>query len=162
MASKAEERIEAALEPVAASHGLELVAVELTGAKHRPIVRVFLDKDGGITLDAVAEANAWVGEALDELAEPAGPYTLEVSSPGIERPLRKASDFRRFAGSKADVRTIAPMDGRKQFTGVITSADEDVFTLDVDGAEVRLPYDGVSKARLRVDIDFKEEGSGKR
>lgn len=162
MASKAEDRLEAALAPVASSHGLELVAVELAGAKHRPIVRVYVDKDGGITLDDVAEANAWIDTALDALGEPAGPYTLEVSSPGIERPLRKPADFRRFTGSKAEVRTTAPLDGRKQFTGVIASADEEAVTLDVDGAEVRLPYDNVSKARLRVDIDFKEEGSASR
>ena len=160
MAAKAVDRIETALEPVAASNGLELVAVELAGAKHKPIVRVYLDKEDGITLDEVAEANAWVGEALDALGEPAGPYTLEVSSPGIERPLRKAADFQRFAGSRAEVRTFAARDGRKQYTGTISSADAEAVTLDVDGAEVRLAYDDVSKARLTVDIDFNDEGSG--
>ncbi len=162
MAGKAEERIEAALAPVLATHGLELVAVELAGAKHLPVVRVFIDKEGGVTLDDVADANPWVSEALDRLGEPSGPYTLEVSSPGIERPLRKPADYARFAGSRAEVRTIAPVDGRRQFTGAISSADEQAVTLDVDGTEFRLPYANVSKARLRVDIDFKEEGSGKR
>jgi ribosome maturation factor RimP len=160
MATKASDRVEAALEPIAASHGYEVVAVELGGAKHRPVVRVFLDKEGGITLDEVAEANAWVGEAIDELGEPSGPYLLEVSSPGIERPLRKAADFQRFAGQRAEVRLMAPMEGRRQFTGTIETADGDAATLDVDGTRVRLPYDTMSRARLRVDIDFHDEGSG--
>lgn len=160
MATKAIDRIEAALEPVAASNGLELVAVELGGVKHRPVVRVFLDKDGGISLDEVAGANAWVSETLDTLGEPAGAYTLEVSSPGIERPLRRAADYRRFVGSRAEVRTMIARDGRKQFTGRIVSADDEAVTLDVDGGESVLRYDDISKAHLKVDIDFKDEGGG--
>jgi ribosome maturation factor RimP len=160
MATKAIERIEAALEPVAASHGMELVAAELGGTARRPVVRVFLDKDGGVMLDDIASANEWVGETLDELGEPKGSYLLEVSSPGIERILRKPTDFRRFTGSKAEVRLKAPLDGRKQFTGIIAVAEDDTFTLDVDGAPVRLAYDDLSKAHLKVDIDFHDEGTG--
>lgn len=160
MATKAEQRIEQALEPVTASHGFELFGVELGGVKHKPIVRVLIDREGGITLDQVAESNAWIAEVIDELGEPSGAYVLEVSSPGIERPLRKPEHFQRYQGSRAEVRTTAPIDGRKQFTGVIVSADEAQVTLDVDGAEVSLPYDSLSKARLRVDIDFRDEGSG--
>ncbi len=160
MATKTTERIEAALEPAAASHGLELVAVELGGAKHRAVVRVFLDKEGGITLDEIAESNEWIGETIDELGEPSGAYVLEVSSPGIERPLRKPRDFQRFVGQRAEVRLTAPLEGRRQFTGTIEAADDEAVTLDVDGTRVRLPYDNLSKARLRVDIDFRDEGSG--
>jgi ribosome maturation factor RimP len=160
MALAAEARIEAALEPVTASHGLELVAVELGGVKHRPVVRVLLDKEGGITLDEVAAANEWVGAALDELGEPSGAYTLEVSSPGIERPLVKPRDFQRFLGSRAEVRMVAPFEGRRQFTGTIEAADDEAVTLDVDGSTVRLPYDNLSRARLRVEIDFSDEGTG--
>lgn len=160
MASTTIDRIEAALEPAAASRGYELVAVEMFGTGRRSVVRVYVDKEGGITLDDVAEANAWVGETLEDLGQPSGPYTLEVSSPGIERPLRKPADFRRFEGQRAEVRTKTPVDGRKQFTGTIASAEDDAVTLDIDGAAVRLPYDNLSKARLRVEIDFREEGSG--
>lgn len=154
------ERIETALDPIVSSHGLELAAVELAGAGQKPIVRVFLDRSGGITLDEIAEANTWIGEAIDALGEPAGPYLLEVSSPGIERPLRKPGDFARFCGQRAEVRTLQAHDGRKRFTGTITAADDEAVTLDVDGETVRLPYDGMSRARLRVDIEFADEGIG--
>lgn len=159
-AGKMAERLEATLAPLAEEHGLELVAVEVAGAPRLPVVRVYLDREGGIDIDTVAEANAWVSAALDELGEPAGPFTLEVSSPGIERPLRKPADFRRFLGSRAEAKTTRPIDGRRQFTGTISEADDDAFTLDVDGTMFRLEYDNLSRARLRVDIDFRDEGSG--
>lgn len=159
-AGKMADRLEATLAPLAEEHGLELVAVEVAGAPRLPVVRVYLDREGGIDIDTVAEANAWVSAALDELGEPAGPFTLEVSSPGIERPLRKPADFRRFLGSRAEAKTTRPIDGRRQFTGTISEADDDAFTLDVDGTMFRLEYDNLSRARLRVDIDFRDEGSG--
>lgn len=159
-AGKMADRLEATLAPLAEEHGLELVAAEVAGAPRLPVVRVYLDREGGIDIDTVAEANAWVSAALDELGEPAGPFTLEVSSPGIERPLRKPADFRRFLGSRAEAKTTRPIDGRRQFTGTISEADDDAFTLDVDGTMFRLEYDNLSRARLRVDIDFRDEGSG--
>jgi ribosome maturation factor RimP len=136
------------------------VAVEVAGAPRLPVVRVYLDREGGIDIDTVAEANTWMSAALDELGEPTEPFTLEVSSPGIERPLRKPADFRRFIGSRVEAKTSRPIDGRKQFTGTISEAGDDAFTLDVDGTMFRLEYDSLSRARLRVDIDFRDEGSG--
>ncbi len=159
-AGKMADRLEATLAPLAEEHGLELVAVEVASAPRLPVVRVYLDREGGIDIDTVAEANTWMSAALDELGEPTEPFTLEVSSPGIERPLRKPADFRRFIGSRVEAKTSRPIDGRKQFTGTISEAGDDAFTLDVDGTMFRLEYDSLSRARLRVDIDFRDEGSG--
>lgn len=153
------ERIEAQLTPVAESNGLELVAVELAGAEHQPIVRVFLDRDGGIDLDAICEANSWVSERLDGLPELTGAYTLEVSSPGIERPLRKLSDFERFAGQRVAMKT-KPVDGRSAFTGTIDAVDGEDVLITADATQYRVPLASVKKARLKVDIDLQEEGSG--
>jgi ribosome maturation factor RimP len=153
-------RIEQALAPLAAEHGVELWTVEMAGVARRPVVRVFLDKEGGIGSEDLTEANRWIGAALDELGVPAGPFVLEVSSPGIERALRGPQDYVRYTGSKAEVKLAAPVAGRKTFTGTITGTDEEALTLDVDGSPVRLPYDDVSRARLRVDLDFEDEGSG--
>ena len=90
----------ALLEPLVEDHGLELVTVEVTGGQRHQTVRVYLDRDGGIDIDAIAEANAWLSDALDTVSRLSGPFTLEVSSPGIERILRKQSDFTRFAGER--------------------------------------------------------------
>lgn len=142
------------LEPIAVEHGHELVAVEIAGASHQPIVRVFLDKDGGIDLDAVAAANEWVSEALEDNDDLRGPFTLEVSSPGIERPLRTREHFVRFVGSDTKIKTSRPIDERSAFTGTIKGVEGDDVIVECDGTTYRIPMDAVRKARLKVDIDF--------
>ena len=152
------ERLEARLTCVAEEHGLEIVAVELAGADHHPIVRVFIDREGGIDLDAVCAANSWVSEELENVTELSDAYTLEVSSPGIERPLRKLSDFRRFAGQRVALKT-KPVDGRSAFTGTIDAVvDEDVL-VTVDGTQYRVPSAAIKKAKLKVDIGFEDDGA---
>jgi ribosome maturation factor RimP len=152
-----EERLEAALAPAVAHHGLELVAVELAGAHTQPTLRIFLDREGGIGLDTICEANEWISALLDELDPFEHTYTLEVSSPGIDRPLRRLADFERFAGSTATVKT-RPIDGHTRFTGVITGVQDNDIVLDVEGTPVLVPFGDVRTARLKGDVDF---GHGK-
>lgn len=146
--------IERTLGPLATQHGLELWTVEMSGTARRPLVRVSLDKPGGVTCDDLTDANRWISDALDALGRPAGPYVLEVSSPGIERPLRGPADYVRYRGDKAEVKLREPLDGRKTFTGTIAAADETGVTLDVDGTQVRLAHDTIAKGRLRADFDL--------
>ncbi len=148
-----EGRITALLESEAASHGLELVAVEVVGA-HRPTVRVYLDREGGIDLDSVAEANRWISSALEGDDPIRGAYTLEVSSPGIERPLVKVADFERYVGSQAQVKMGVPVNGRVRFTGVIDGVEGDTVLLADDKGMYRLPHEAIAKARLKVEIDL--------
>lgn len=157
MTRELEDSLAASLAPAAQRHGYELVAVELAGAHAQPTLRIFLDKDGGITLDEICEANGWISALLDEVEPFEGAYTLEVSSPGIDRPLRTMADFERFAGSTANVRT-RPIDGRTRFTGVITGVRDDGVVLEVDGEPVHIPLNEVRTARLKSDVDF---GQGK-
>lgn len=157
MTAELEARIEAALAPAALSRGLELIAVELAGGRAQPILRVFLDKDGGIGLDEICTANEWVSALLDEDEPFEGPYTLEVSSPGIDRPLKKLADFERFTGSVATLKT-RPIDGRTRFTGTIESAQGDFVVLDIEDELVRIPFGDVRNARLKGEVDF---GQGK-
>jgi len=148
------ERIIRLLEPRAAEHGLEIVAVESAGGRKQPIVRVFLDREGGIDIEAISGANRWISEAFDEEPPIDGPYTLEVSSPGIDRPLRKRSDYERFVGQTAHIGMRQPIDGRGAFTGVLRGVAGDDVVLDVDGEETHLPLSLISKARLKAEIDF--------
>ncbi|MCX8006746.1 MAG: ribosome maturation factor RimP [Coriobacteriia bacterium] len=144
--------IEQALTPLALAHGLELVAVEVAGHSGRPVVRVFLDRNGGIDLDAIAEANPWISDAIDATGAIPGSYILEVSSPGIERPLRSTRDWDRFRGRSASVALSEPLNGRKNFTGVVAGHDGDDALLEVEGALVRLPFARIRKAHLVFDF----------
>ncbi len=119
-----------------------------------PIVRIFLDREQSIDLDAVAAANAWVSEALEDYDGLRGPFTLEVSSPGIERPLRTREHFERHVNGTAKVKTSRPIDGRSAFTGTITAVEGDEIVMGCEGTTYRIPLDAVRKANLKVEIDF--------
>jgi len=142
----------ALLEPLVEDHGLELVTVEVTGGQRHQTVRVYLDRDGGIDIDAIAEANAWLSDALDTVSRLSGPFTLEVSSPGIERILRKQSDFTRFAGERVTLQTTRPVEGRSRFTGRLVGVDGDDVVIEQDEQEHRVPFAQIERARLKADF----------
>jgi len=144
----------ALLEPLSRDHGFELVAVEIAGAQGSPIVRIFLDKTDGLTLDEVAGTNEWVSPVLEDYPGLPGAFTLELSSPGIERPLSKRTDFEKYTGSKVKIRTSEPIDERSAFTGTIAAVQGEHVVLDCDGERYRIPLSGIRKANLKVDIDF--------
>ena len=100
MLSAKERRLLEALEPLATAHDVEIVTVEVVGSRKAPTIRVYLDCDGGIGFDELAASQKWVNELMDELDPFPGAYTLEVSSPGIDRPLRTPEHFQRFAGER--------------------------------------------------------------
>ncbi|OUO90309.1 ribosome maturation factor [Gordonibacter sp. An230] len=154
MLSGKEQQLLDALSPRAEVEGVEIVTVEVAGAKKAPTIRVFIDTPDGVSFDELASAQAWVNAIMDELDPFPGAYTLEVSSPGIDRPLRTAEHFERFAGQTAVVKTARPLGGRSSFTGAIMSASDDEVVLDVDGEHVALPLDGIKRAHLKGVIDF--------
>lgn len=151
-------RIEELLEPVAESNGFELVAVEQSGGRRTPVIRVLLDREDGVDLEAICEANRWVSEVLEQADPVSSPYTLEVSSPGVDRPLRKRSDFERFAGQEATVK-IKPQHGaRSAWTGVLRGLDGDDVVIEADGETSRIDFDSIVKARLKGVVSFSREG----
>jgi ribosome maturation factor RimP len=147
------------LEPIALEHGFELVAVEQSGGRNAMVIRVLLDREDGLTLDAVCEANDWVSEAIDEADPIAGPFTLEVSSPGIDRPLRTREHFERYAGETVTVKIKPTPGNRSHWTGTLVGPQDDEVVVDVDGEQVRVPFDSVQKARLKGVVSFNQEGS---
>lgn len=154
MLSAKERKLLEALEPLAAAHNVEIVTVEVVGSRKAPTIRVYLDCDGGIGFDELAASQKWVNELMDELDPFPGAYTLEVSSPGIDRPLRTPEHFQRFAGEKVQLTLTEPYQGRAKWTGKLCGMrDEDVL-VEVDGIQEALPYAYIKKAHIIGTIDF--------
>ena len=140
------ERLVAALSPILESSGLELVDVVVGGSQ----VQVTVERVGGIDLDALAQANRDVSRALDELDPFPGRYTLEVSSPGLERRLRTPTHFARAIGETVSVRTLPDTADARRVRGVLTASDETGFVLEgpeVPGGSMPIAYDQVERAR---------------
>lgn len=143
------------ISPDVTTHGLELFDVQIAGAGHAPVVRVFLDKADGIGMDDIAQATKRISVLLDEQDLVGGRYTLEVSSPGIDRPLRNLDDVAAHVGDKAQFTLAEAVAGRKRFAGTIVSVtDADVVLSAEDTGEVELPWVIVAKANLKGEIDF--------
>ncbi|GAA0945755.1 ribosome maturation factor RimP [Nonomuraea longicatena] len=137
------------LEPVVGAEGLDLEDVTITTAGRRRVLRVVVDRDGGVSLDDVAEVSLAVSKALDDDdSMGAAAYTLEVSSPGVDRPLTEPKHWRRAAKRlvKAEMRDGSVVEGR------ITAADDSGVDLTVDGAERRLDYQDLARGRVQVEF----------
>ncbi len=148
-----EERIRALAQPVAESLGLELVDAVFASDSGRKVLRVYIDKSGGVTLDDCADMSREFSTVLDVNDPIPQRYSLEVSSPGLDRPLKKEADFARFAGRKARIRTKEALDGRRNFTAVIDSVDgSNVHVTDFDGKKFVLTISNIDRARLEVDL----------
>ncbi|HEY8554081.1 MAG TPA: ribosome maturation factor RimP [Burkholderiales bacterium] len=128
--------------------GFELVDVELTGGRQHQTLRVYIDGPRGVTVDDCADVSRQLSAILDVEDPFPGSYTLEVSSPGLDRPLVTPADFRRFQGSMVKVRLLQPVEGRRKFTGRLVDATEDAAVVEVDGERFRLPYEAIERARL--------------
>src|SRR6185436_8420135 len=123
--SAVETRVQAIAERVAIDHGLELVHAEVAGPDNKPIVRIFIDGPTGVTHQDCAEVSLHVGTVLDVEDFIHSSYTLEVSSPGLERGLYKRADYERFAGSLARMRTRRPIEGQRNFRGRLLGMEGD-------------------------------------
>ncbi len=140
------------IDPIVRAMQIELVDVELKRGPSRSILRLTIDRESGVDVDTCARVSREVEAFLDVEDIVPGSYTLEVSSPGLDRPLRSLGDFRRFAGSLVRV-TVRETDGPGGvFVGRITEIDGDRIRLDVDGDEVWVEYGQVKKARLEVEF----------
>lgn len=150
-----EEAVLEAIERIAPDHGVDVVAVEVVGATKNPCVRVYIDHaDEGaetITLDEVAAETGWIGEALDALDPLPGSYTLEVSSPGMARPLRRERDFVRFAGNEVQLSTTA-VEGRRKFSGRLIGCEDGVVSLECDGEQVSIDLSDIKKCNIKPDF----------
>lgn len=136
------------LEPAVGGLGYELVELEFVPAGPGGVLRLYIDAPPGITLDDCERVSKQVSAILDAEDPIPGHYTLEVSSPGLDRVLRKPEHFRRFAGNRIRLQLEAPIEGRKRFTGTLLEAQDEGIALDVDGVRREFGYAQIHKARL--------------
>ncbi len=146
------DEIEALLAPVVARLGYELIDIEFESRGGRSTLRLFIDGENGITLDDCAEASNAVSGVLDVEDPVPGEYLLEVSSPGLDRPLRRPSHYERFAGELAKVVMQKGFQGRRRLKGRLSGIEDETVLLDVDGETHRLPLDKIESARLVPDF----------
>ncbi len=139
------------LEPVVADLGYELLLIELVGSGPR-ILRLYIDAPGGVNLDDCELVSRNVSAALDVDDPIQGAYNLEVSSPGIERPLTRDDHFRTHVGERVKVRLVKNVLGRKRFTGVLTQVVDGGVIVEVDGEPYELAYDDIESARLAPEF----------
>ena len=154
------ERARSTLEPVLVRDGYELVEVEWVRGGGRFTLRVFVDKAGGVNIDDCQAVSRTIEPILDveDFIEPA--YDLEVSSPGLDRPLRTPEHFARYAGQRVHVKAYGPVPGtaegsppRKNWTGALRGYEGGAVLVDVDGVLHRIPHDQIAKAHLEFDVE---------
>lgn len=145
--------VEKAVEPLLSQANVELVDLTYQKGPGGWTLCFFLDKPGGITLDDCTYWSDQIGQVLDQSGLISHAYSLEVSSPGLNRPLKKMADFQRFKGQKISVRLYAALEGQKNFHGQLTDTGLDEIQMKLeDNRDVRLPFKQIARARLEPDI----------
>ncbi len=140
--------LEALIEPIVSSMDYELVGIEFLSQGRHSILRLYIDKEGGINVDDCSQVSGQVSAMLDVEDPIKGEYSLEVSSPGLDRPLFTLAQYERFKGQKCTIRTKMPVDGQRKFTGTIQSTTEDSVLLEVDGKLSTLSFNMIDKANI--------------
>ena len=146
------ESIEELVTPVIHENHLELVDVEYKKEGKNWFLRIFIDKEGGVTVEDCTRVSRQIEDLIEVEEVVPSSYVLEVSSPGLDRPLKKEKDFLRFKGKRAHVTTYTPIHHQKNFKGTIRDFQEDVLFLEVDHQPVEIPKNQIAKARLEIEF----------
>lgn len=141
-------------EPIIEENGLELVDVEYVKEGGQWYLRVYLDKEGGVNLADCEKISVKLSKMLDKEDLIPQAYILEVSSPGIERPLKKIKDYRRFKGRTVNIKTYAPLNGRKNFKGELGEVVPDGVTVYIDDKKHVIPLEQIASAKLVAEFDW--------
>jgi ribosome maturation factor RimP len=145
------ERVWEIAEPLVVHEGLEMVDVEFRRESRGMVLRLYLDRDGGVSLDDLTRVSRQLGDLLDVHGSVPGSYSLEVSSPGINRRLRRPDHFRRYLGKKVRVRTTNPTEGRRDFVGVLDSVDADGIVLAAGELSHPIRFAEISRANYEPE-----------
>lgn len=147
-------------EDIAVKGGFEFVKTEVSGSKRSPVLRIFIDRIDGLSVEHCADVSRELEARLDELDLIPSKYVLEVSSPGLERDLTTLEHFERFRGKLVKVKTSSEINGTKYFVGPIVEVEGKFIRLDTGKAGiVEIPFDVISKANLKIDLEaeFKQQ-----
>jgi ribosome maturation factor RimP len=147
-------RVETILEPLLDAEGFSLVDVEYKRERRGWVLRVFIDKESGVTLDDCARVSREFGQLLDVEDIIPTSYQLEVSSPGLDRPLKKEEDFVKYSGRKVRIKTKEQVSGRRNFKGALLGCTEGKVMVKVEGSGVfTIPFSAILKANLEIELN---------
>ncbi len=137
------------VQPSVEALGFEFVGLDYRAQGRHSLLRIYIDAEQGINVDDCALVSRQVSAVLDVEDPITGEYTLEVSSPGIERPLFTAEHYRAYVGERLEIRTTVPVDGRRNFVGTLAAADDDAVDVEIDGQVYKLALIQIDRARLK-------------
>ena len=140
------------IEPLLQSQNFELVDLEYQREPQGWVLRIYLDREGGVTLDDCAEVSGEIGAVLEVKDVIPNPYVLEVSSPGLTRPLKKPEDFNKFSNRLVKIKLYEPLEGRKNFKGTLLGLEGEKVRLEIEGRVYELPLQGIAKANLEIEF----------
>lgn len=146
------ERVSSIVLPILEDTGMELVDLEYRKEGGNWVLRLFIDKEGGVTLEDCADMGREIGEALDAEDIISHGYNLEVSSPGLNRSLKKEADFRRFVGKLAMIKTFEAIGESRNFKGRIEGCKDGIVALNVDGIKREIPLAKIAKANIEYEF----------
>ncbi len=147
------ETVKELVTPILDSLNLILFDITYQKAGKRGLLRIFIDKEGGVTLDDCQRVSQEVGAILEVKDAVPGGYNLEVSSPGINRPMRHQGDYERYEGSKLKIKLYAPLENRRNYIGFNRGVDEGILTLEITPEQtLRIPISEISRANLEVEF----------
>jgi len=152
------DRVRALADPILLNEGMDLVDTEYRRESKGWVLRLTLDKEGGVTLDDCTRVSHEVGRSLDVEDFIQTPYTLEVSSPGLTRPLKTEKDFMKYRHRLIKVKTVDSIENRRQFKGRLLRVSENQIEIEVEGGVFQIPLSNVAKANLEVDQDVLRKG----
>ena len=144
------------IETLVTGEGCELVDLVYQREPHGWVLRVYLDRPGGVTIADCQAISRQIGDVLEAKDVMRHAYNLEVSSPGLNRPLKKAADFERFAGQRVRIKMRDAVDDRRNFLGRLIGCTDGLVNMDVDGTSLQLPLEGISRANIEYDFDSKK------
>ena len=147
------DRVREIADPILSNQGMELVEVEYRRERKGWVLRLYIDKEGGITVEDCSRVSQEVGRSLDVEDFIFTPYTLEVSSPGLTRPLRNERDFIKYRNHLIKLKTTDPVENRRQFKGKLLGVSENRIEMEVDGGILQIPLSKVARANLEIDSD---------
>jgi len=151
MSKEIVDRVKAITDPILSNEGMELVEIEYRRESKGWVLRLYIDKEGGVTLDECTRISQEVGRSLDVEDFISTPYILEISSPGLPRPLKKEKDFMKYRNHMIKVKTVDPIEHRRQFKGKLLGITENRIEIEMDGGVFQIPLSNVAKANLEID-----------